>query len=215
MTLLENGYDEEVFADVPVDVAPLNAGHRTILHSGIVYPSERDPTQLFAALALLRDRHAEVFAQLRIRFRSPVHANLLHQLAATYGVQSAIEILPPVEYRAALGEMLRADALLILQAANCNAQVPAKIYEYMRARRPILALTDPTGDTAQVARDAGINAIAPLDRPEAIATLLARFVAEPSSCSMPDELAIANASRRGRTEQLARLLDQAVDPRST
>jgi len=38
---------------------------------------------------------------------------------------------------------MAADALLVMQASNCNAQIPAKIYEYLRAGKPILALTDP------------------------------------------------------------------------
>ena len=44
--------------------------------------------------------------------------------------------------------MLRADGLLILQAANCNEQIPAKLYKYLRARRPIVALTDPQATLA-------------------------------------------------------------------
>ena len=48
-------------------------------------------------------------------------------------------------------------------AANCNDQIPAKAYEYLRvsAARLLLALTDPAGDTADVIRRAGIDTIAP------------------------------------------------------
>ena len=42
--------------------------------------------------------------------------------------------------------------LLLLQASNCNDQVPAKAYEYLRCHRPVLALTDPAGDTAELLR---------------------------------------------------------------
>jgi hypothetical protein len=118
-----------------------------------------------------------------------------------------------VAYRDALAEMMNADALLILQASNCNAQVPAKLYEYMRARRPILTLTDPRGDTAQVVREAGIEALAPLDDAPAIARLLERFVLAPREATLPTESAILNASRRGRTQALAALLDQATGTR--
>ena len=56
--------------------------------------------------------------------------------------------------------MLTVDGLLVLQAANCNDQIPAKTYEYLRAQQPLLALTDPAGDTADVIRRAGIDTIA-------------------------------------------------------
>ena len=64
-------------------------------------------------------------------------------------------LAPPIGYGEALAEMISSDALLILQASNCNDQIPAKLYECLRARRPILGLTDPAGDTAAALRAAG------------------------------------------------------------
>lgn len=209
MSLLENGYDEETFVGT-VSVPPLTPNKLTLLHSGLVYPSERNPTQLFEALSKLKNLAPEAYGRIRLRFRAPVHEDLLNQLAQTHGVESAIEVLPSIGYREALSEMLAADGLLILQAANCNAQIPAKFYEYLRAGRPVLALTDPSGDTAQVVREAGINTIAPLDKADAIAALLARFCASPTDGTLPIQAAIAGASRRGRTAQLADLLNQAT-----
>jgi hypothetical protein len=111
--------------------------------------------------------------------------------------------------------MLRADGLLVLQASNCNDQIPAKIYEYLRAGRPIVALTDPAGDTANALAAAGIAAIAPLDNSDAIAKALLDFVAAPSVGTLPSAGAVSAASREGRTKQLAAQLDElAVDGRS-
>lgn len=208
MRLLENGYDEESFAAVS-GAGALNPGKLTLLHSGIVYPSERDPRALFAALARLKQTSASVFDRLKVRFRAPVHDALLNSLAGQHGVEQAIETLPPIGYREALSEMLCADGLLILQASNCNAQIPAKLYEYMRADRPTIVLTDPLGDTATTSRAAGLSAIAPLDDDGAISALLERFVHEPNSGTHATRNAIENASRLGRTRELANLLDVA------
>jgi glycosyltransferase involved in cell wall biosynthesis len=208
--LIENGYDEEAFASLDsVDPAPLVPGKVTILHSGIVYPEERDPTALVAALARLRDTRPDLFARVSVRFRAAVHDKLLRTLAERAGVGACIETLPAIGYRAALDEMMRADALLVMQAANCNDQIPAKVYEYFRAGRPILALTDPAGDTAATIRGAGIDAIAPLGDSAAIAGLLERFLV--GSAKLHATLSPANDvnaySRRGRTQALAALLD--------
>src|SRR5205085_12155072 len=48
--LIENGFDEESFSAAEADLPPLplNAGRFTLVHGGIVYPSERDPTALSA-----------------------------------------------------------------------------------------------------------------------------------------------------------------------
>lgn len=207
--LLENGYDEQAFADLE-PAGPLNPGRFTLLHSGIVYTVERDPTQLFAALARLRDDAPECYARLVIRFRAAVYERMLKDLAQRYAVEDAIEILPRIDYREGLREMLSADGLLLLQAANCNEQIPAKFYEYLRAARPIVALTDPAGDTARAARGAGVDAIAPLDDPAAIAALLSRVLDAPTRGTIPSEAAVAAKSRRRLTGELAALLDETV-----
>ena len=87
-----------------------------------------------------------------------------------------VELAPALPYNQALAEMLQSDALMILQASNCNYQIPAKLYEYLKANRPILALTDPLGDTAKVLQRAGIDSIAALDSVDQISSLLVDFV---------------------------------------
>lgn len=209
ISLIENGYDEETFTGAtPGD--PLNPGYLTLLHSGIVYPSERDPTQLFEALARLKRLRPDLYERLKLRFRAPMQEMLLKDLARKFDVVPAVEILPPVGYRDALREMLCADGLMILQAANCNAQIPAKFYEYLRAGRPMIVLADPQGDTAHAAVHAGVSAVSPLNDTGAIARQLEQFVERPGDGTLPAEAAIVAASRRERTRLLAGLLDQAM-----
>jgi glycosyltransferase involved in cell wall biosynthesis len=210
IVVLENGYDEESFALVEADAAdrsPLNPGTLTLLHSGIVYRSERDPTQLMQALRLLADDGALTPGRLKIRFRASAHDAMLRAMAAEHGVDAFVELMPPVGYRDALAEMMRADALLVMQASNCNEQVPAKVYEYLRARRPILALTDPAGDTADVLRRSGIAEIARLDDARDIATLLRGFVDGALATLIAAKDVVDASSRLGRTQHLAAELD--------
>lgn len=215
--VLENGYDEESFAAADGDAAaePLNAGAVTLLHSGIVYPEERDPTALILALRRLHDAAVIAPGQLKVRFRAAVAEDLLRQLAAEHGVEAYVEICPPLPYREALSEMMRADGLLIMQASNCNAQIPAKLYEYLRAGRPVLCLSDPEGDTARTLQAAGVQALARLDDATDIARLLQHFIeadpAMPSTLANPDH--VRAASRRGRAASLAAGLAEALGGR--
>ena len=217
MRVLENGYDEESFASVatqPQANTATELGKRPLimLHSGIVYPSERDPTQLFAALGHLQKAGTLTPADLRIRFRASVHDDLLQSLAQAHGAQDFIELCPAIPYRDALAEMMSVDALLVMQASNCNAQIPAKVYEYLRAGKPILGLTDPAGDTAGVLRDAGVPDIVPLDSADAIANSLPVLVQDWSQgrTVLPQPSAVQHASRRGRSQALAALLDHVA-----
>jgi hypothetical protein len=106
--------------------------------------------------------------------------------------------------------MMRADGLLVLQAANCNDQIPAKVYEYLRCRRPIIALTDSAGDTAGLLRGSGVHSLAQLESVEAIALELSRFLAQSrrGEAGLPDEAFVAQASRLHRARELASLLER-------
>lgn len=215
VAVLENGYDEETF--VAVEQAnqgrqPIFPGAVTLLHSGIVYPAERDPTQLFEALGFLKQKGAILPGRLKIRFRASVHDDLLNDLAQQHDVTEFIDCQPPIPYREALAEMLAADGLLVMQASNCNEQIPAKIYEYLRAKRPILALTDAAGDTATTLRRAGMGDITRLDVAADIEQALPAFAESiRNSCAtVPNAKVVAESSREGRTAQLARYLDRAV-----
>jgi hypothetical protein len=108
--------------------------------------------------------------------------------------------------------MLSCDGLLLFQASNCNHQIPAKVYEYLRAGKPLLALTDRKGDTAAVVREAGLDAIVPLDRADAIEIGLRSFVEaiREGRAARPSQAAIEAASRRERTRELANLLDHST-----
>jgi len=211
IAVVENGYDEESFSGLESsERGPLLPGTFTLVHSGIVYPSERDPTQLFRALRLLQDDGRLKPGELRLRLRASGHEDVLAGLIDKFRVAETVELCPPIPYRRALEEMLRADGLLVLQAANCNDQIPAKVYEYLRCRRPIIALTEPDGDTAGLLRRAGVYSIARLESVEAIAGELPRFLAQArrGEAALPDEAFVARTSRLQRARELASLLEQ-------
>jgi glycosyltransferase involved in cell wall biosynthesis len=209
--LIENGYDEESFAAAEAERTeePLNPGRLTLLHSGVVYPSERDPSALMAALGRLSRAGAVGADRLRVRFRAPVHDEMLRRLAAEAGVGDIVEILPAVAYREALGEMLRADGLLVLQAANCNEQIPAKLYEYFRARRPLLGLAAPEGETGRTLLQHGVSHVVPLEDSRAIERAMIAFLDAVGSgrATVPPAERIESMSRRARARQLAAVLE--------
>jgi hypothetical protein len=217
IAVIENGYDEESFSQLAgpsQEAGPLLPRTLTLVHSGIVYPSERDPTQLFRALRLMLDDGALKPGELRVRLRAPVHETLLTQLIERFRVSNVVELAPPIPYRMALQEMMRADGLLVLQASNCNDQIPAKAYEYLRCQRPIIALTDVAGDTAQMLRKAGIQAVAALDSAEEIRHTLRHFLDQVRRGEgvLPLASHVTAASRSRRTFELAKVLEGLKAP---
>jgi hypothetical protein len=167
----------------------------------------------FEALAALLEQKLISPSNLKVILRATAHDEYLLPLIDRYGIGGIVSLAPPIPYRDALSEMLSANGLLILQASNCNNQIPAKLYEYLRARRPILALTDPEGNTAAALRDAGIDTIARLDSVNDIMKELLRFLAlarRDEAPIAPMEKVLAS-SRKSRTRDLANLLDRVSE----
>jgi glycosyltransferase involved in cell wall biosynthesis len=210
--LIENGYDEGSFARLQPSARGLHPSAFTLLHAGELYPVIRDPVKLFAAARRLIDRGELASGELRFRFRGAGDDSIVARAAKAQRLENFVEILPRVPYATALSEMMAADGLVILQGADCNRQIPAKAYEYLRTGRPLLGITDPAGDTGRTLLAAGCSCVAALDDEDAIAAALGRFVAELRSGqpALPRADVVAAASREARAGELARLLDQVT-----
>lgn len=208
--VIANGYDEENFARAAcVSQPPAGIHALTLLHSGVLYPQERDPRPFFEALALLKAHGVIRAGALRVVLRATGHDEQHRREIDAAGVAEFIELAPPIAYEQALQEMLAADGLLLFQAANCNQQIPAKLYEYFRTGRPVFALTDNAGDTAQALREAGIDSIVPLDNAPAIAAGLTRFLEQLARDQAPraNPSVVGRYSRYALAGELAALLD--------
>ncbi len=213
-TIIANGYDEENFiaAEKLVADQPSSNHGITLVHSGLLYPWERDPSAFFAALAELRQASKISSSNLRIILRASGYEDYYRQSLRKMGIEDLVFLEPPLSYQDALAEMLGADGLLIFQASNCNHQIPAKIYEYLRARRPIFALTDPKGDTANLLKTLGIDTIVPLDSKEQIVQRFPSFLAQVNKGKAPiaSAIDIAHLSRKARTRELVELLNSLL-----
>ncbi|MDN2676398.1 glycosyltransferase [Janthinobacterium sp. SUN033] len=208
--LIENGYDEDGYAHDGGHERTGRRGRFLLLHSGVIYPSERDPQALFEALARLRRDGVLHARNFQLVLRATGHDAWLAGLLVKYAILDLVRLEPLQPHGAALQEMQAADGLLLLQAANCNGQIPAKLYEYLRCRRPILALTDAAGDSAAKLRHCGIDTIGQLASSGDCARALLRFLelARQGQAPLASPAAIALQSRQARSNALAALLDQ-------
>lgn len=184
---IPNGYDEAVFTDLPSWPAEPDKRFK-LLHSGTVYPQERDPTALFDAVAALKQQSPALAARLRLVLRASGHDDLYQAQLQTRGIEDIIELAPAIDYRSAASEMLNADALLLLQAADCNYQTPAKAYEYIRSRKPVLVLAPAESDSWHLMQQTGVAVRADLDDTQAITIALQNLLSLPTECTLSDEV---------------------------
>jgi glycosyltransferase involved in cell wall biosynthesis len=199
-----NGY---VDADFPPDPAGPPAGDVVdILYTGNIYAGYRDPSPLFQAVALLGAERAHV----AIRFYGPPPEEVI-PLAAAHGVQDRVLVHPPVTHKESLALQTAADVLLLLQWNHPKdaGNIPAKFYEYLGARRPILLLGYGEGDLAATIGERGAGIVA--NDPAAIADQLRLWVAQkPAGIPSPDPQARVGMTRDEQNQKYERFLKRLL-----
>jgi len=209
--LISNGYDEEDFRYLHIPTPGPVPGGRPIrlVHSGLIYPVERDPRPMFSAVGRLKKMGRLSADKVQIVFRAPGSEDLYRKLLAERDIEDLIVLEPHMPYRQALQECADADGLLLFQAADCDMQIPAKAYEYLRIGKPILALTTHTGDTSALLREVGGATIVNLASEDEIYEGLSTFVdtLRVGTHPLPDKDKVQCYTREAQTGQLAKVLD--------
>ncbi len=167
--VIPNGFDEAAFpAAAEPRHAPSAGGPCVFLHSGNLYPVRAQSGVLLPGRRRAARRGRITPETVRFDLRGGGYADRYQPQLERLGIGELVRLLPGLPYRDALAEMRAADVLMLFQAANCNRQIPAKLYEYLYVGRPVVGFTDPAGDTGRLLTELGIEAVAPLDDVAAI-----------------------------------------------
>lgn len=162
----------------PTEPSPLPAAARdtrlTLVHTGRFYEGLRTPDSFLRALASLSKRMS-LAARLRVVFvGTPIPSH--RRLTASLMLDDVVEFTGRMTFSESATWAAAADVLLVIDApAEESLFLPSKLVDYMRAGKPILALTPPHGASADVVRDLGYPVIAPENEAEiahAVETLL-------------------------------------------
>nr|WP_316640654.1 glycosyltransferase [uncultured Roseateles sp.] len=216
VAFIPNGYDEKDFAGL--DSPARDASVFRLTYTGTFYGSQ-DPSTLLEGLALYLERTGADAPSLRLRLIGNVGGRFEAMLAAfQVRFPGVIERRAYLPHRQALAEMMAADALLLLVGTPRNGLaveavagvLPAKLFEYLRAGRPILLLGDETGDSARLLREQGQHRFADVQKPQQIAQALAAMVGDarsaPAGAASGPSASVTRFERRELSHQLAQFL---------
>jgi glycosyltransferase involved in cell wall biosynthesis len=180
MTAITNGYDPEAFEPNPIP--PLAGPTIEIVYTGMIY-GDRSPNPFLEAVRPLGPG-ALAGKRLRVRLIGKVihkeeKVEIEAKMREVENVGASLE--DQVPYQQSIRTMVEADILLLLDIPGRLAGVPAKLYEYIGAGRPILALAEPESDVGWVLRESGIpyRIAPPLDR-EAIRRAFLELLHDPA-----------------------------------
>lgn len=155
---ITNGFDLDDFPSRKQELTKTFS----ISHTGQLYQGKRDPTLLLEVTADLIRAGAIPRTEMRIRFYGPPEPGWLPALVQRLGVGDVVEnggLIPRTE---ALARQQESQLLLLLvgpDAPELVGHYPAKIFEYLGSRRPIIALGGPPGVVSDLLREtnAGIH----------------------------------------------------------
>src|SRR5437763_4154594 len=202
---IANGCDFDDFAGLEY-----RRGDRfRLTHAGSFF-GKRDPRPFLQALA---DSGLE---DVLVRFVGDFRPGDREFLEAL-DVGDRVELIPYVPRRRSLALQRDSDALLLLipeAGGRGKGVLSGKVFEYLAAERPILAVVPPDGAAAGLLRDAGAGVVVAPDDVEGMTHALVEMHAQWKAGTLDgpplsDEWR-RRVSRRTRSEELVRLLERVT-----
>ena len=210
-----NGYDpEEPIAPKPIPPRP----YRVIAHFGSFYTGRSPVIPLASALRLIRRGQLDP-AGVRFRLVGALepkilenHKELFQQLTSL----GCLELTAQMPRAQALDAMMESDSLLLADnnQAAIGHTVPAKLFEYIRVGRPILALTVQDSPVERILAMSGVRyvTLSPGMDDAAVDARMMEFLKLTTDPAELREQFLTEFNGRSQARNLAGLLDTMLDP---
>jgi hypothetical protein len=206
--VIENGFDPELFSATP---PPAQKTIFTIAYTGNLTLPRQNPKRLFQAVELLLRSGAVPPNGIEVVFYGPSAEQVN---AAFPGATDSlpVRVHPLIPHRQIAAVQQASSVLLLLTVVGQKGVLTGKLFDYLGAKRPILAAPDDNGDVSSLLRRTGAGLAA--STPEQIARVLADWHGQwqkTGQIQLPrNEDAIAYYSRRSQAKRLAAMLDLLV-----
>ncbi len=207
---LPNGFDAE---DYPTPEQRPN-DRFTVVYTGSMY-GRRTPETFLKAVEELVAEGTIPLPKIRLRFLGRFGGEVQAMLANT-AVRDAVEVVGYRPHSESIREILQADALLLIvdESKESAEIVPGKVFEYIGARRPIIALAQ-EGAIAGIIRETGSGIVAANHDIPAIKRAFVECFENSlyhGHAVEPHEEVLRKYERKEITRRLAGLLDELRRP---
>jgi len=142
--VITNGYD------ISEKIIRIPDKSFSIVHIGSLL-SERNPEVLWKVLSEIASENESFASDLKIRLVGTVSEDILDSIQ-TYGLQENCNVLGYVSHQEAIQLQHNAQVLLLVEIdrPETKAIIPGKVFEYLAAERPILALGPEGSDVIDI-----------------------------------------------------------------
>jgi len=204
LRVITNGYDE---SDVQVGTLTLD-GRFSISHIGTLNAA-RNPRIVWKVLSEICVENVDFKKDLQIQLVGKVDFSVLEDIQS-YGLQEQLLKIDYLSHSEAIAKQNSSQVLMLLinQSGNAKGILTGKFFEYLAAKRPILAVGPTDGDAAVVLNETGAGVIVDFADEQETKTAILNYYNQykKGTLSVQSE-SVERFSRRSLTGELAGLLD--------
>ena len=201
--VITNGFDDE-FVKLPPQKREQQF---TISYIGLL-PKESNPIVLFKVLKKLCAQDPQFSEDLTLNFIGDI-APEVKQEVAIQGLTEKVTFIGRVSHEKAIAYQQKAQVLLLLipNVTKAEGILTGKIFEYLMAKRPILAIGPETGDLATLLKDTRAGVVVDYAHEERLTLEIEKqYKAYREGSLQVTPVNIAKFHRRELTKKLASLL---------
>lgn len=142
--LITNGFDTEVETSVALD------SHFSLTHIGSLL-SQRNPKMLWSVLKDLCEEESGFKEDLKLIFVGKTDPQIIEQLS-DFNLEANFENVGYVSHQEAIKYQKKTQILLLIESFDSNVAqiIPGKLFEYLSAKRPIIAIGPESWDVDQL-----------------------------------------------------------------
>jgi glycosyltransferase involved in cell wall biosynthesis len=155
---ITNGFDGEIVnTNVDLDTK------FTITHIGLMN-SDRNSTILWEVLAQICAENCDFKNDFRLKLIGKLAVNVIAEIEK-FGLSNNVEIIDYVSHNEVIKYQQKSQILLLLvnNVPSAKGIVTGKIFEYLMAKRPILAIAPTNGDLAAIIQETNAGAVVDFD----------------------------------------------------
>lgn len=210
--LIWNGYDAKETLSAQKGLPPRTGIKLRIIYTGIL-PAKRNPSAFFQALAEINQQHP-LRDSLQVDFYGSIRQDFIDK-ASQLGLQGIVNFLGQVTRIESIRQILNADVGLIIipEEEGSQTAIPGKLYEYIGARKIILALCPLDSACAHLVNEKKLGVAIPMNDIPVIKQTLHTLLDEHSSGKLnpryqPEDL--KEFERANQTRLLSAILASAT-----
>lgn len=208
-TYIPNGYDDDDFIGLKNE---RDGGEKFVItHTGSLY-GRRNLKEFLDGLEIAINNNSIDKDKIEIRIVGNVYKKIIDEYAEQYDLEGKIKAFGYMPHKESIQMLYNSDILLLLIGKGKGSEnfYTGKLFEYIKADRPILAIVPEKGAAAQVVVETNTGTVVDPNKTSKIAKELANYYQEWKDGKVihnPKRDKIEGFSRKSQTKKLAEIIN--------